>query len=661
VSFAESALEHPRPPRIRRDVILPRRQRYHPSPHDWRDEILYFLLVDRFSDGQEKTRPLLDRTKLSSARPNLGNGEAWRWDRWAESGAARWQGGTLRGIESKLGYLRRLGVTAIWLSPVFKQRAHLDTYHGYGVQDFLEVDPRLGTRADLVDLVRSAHEEGLRVILDVIFNHSGPNWVYPVGTPGGELTPVYTTARYPFGSWLDIDGAPVASVTGDEEGVWPAELQDAERYTRAGSGDLGSGAIDDPEAEHKRTDFFTLRDFRLTEPDALTDLAACYKYWIALTDCDGFRIDTLKHVSFEEARNFCGTVKEFAANLGKRDFILVGEVAGGDYAQVRYLDVLARNLNAALDIGEMRIDLNRVAKGLGPADSYFGGFDPGAAVMGSHRNLGDRHVSITDDHDHVFGDKIRFSSEATSGRQVVAAVALQLLTLGIPCLYYGTEQALAGPEPSERHWLPEWKTSDRYLREAMFGPAHPRLSGRGGLAAQGSTLDPNLPGFGPFGTAGHHCFDEGHPAFRRIAVLAHVRSAFPVLRGGRQYLRPISVLGEPFGPPPAGEIVAWSRILDDEEALCVLNSHGIRARGADVVVDASLNPPGSSMVVVVSTAGADGLPSEDPHPVGSVIPVRRMPDGTAYVEIRDVPAAEVLVLTNRPESSEGEVRVPGEP
>jgi hypothetical protein len=77
----------------------------------------------------------------------------------------------------------------------------------------------------------------------------------------------------------------------------------------------------------------------------------------------------LKHVSLEEARNFCGSIKEFAANQGKHNFFLVGEIAGGDYGQDRYLDVLDRNLNAALDIGEMRPTLTGVAKGLQhPAD-----------------------------------------------------------------------------------------------------------------------------------------------------------------------------------------------------------------------------------------------------------------------------------------------------
>src|ERR1044071_7613258 len=141
MSFADRALGRERPASIRRNVALPRRQRYFASPVDWRDEVLYFLLVDRFSDAREGSRPLLDRADLASAR-RMPGGNAWRWDRWAESGASRWQGGTLRGAASKLPYLESLGVTTLWLSPVFKQRGHADSYHGYGVQDFLDVDPR---------------------------------------------------------------------------------------------------------------------------------------------------------------------------------------------------------------------------------------------------------------------------------------------------------------------------------------------------------------------------------------------------------------------------------------------------------------------------------------------------------------------------------------
>jgi len=519
------------------------------------------------------------------------------------------------------------------------------------VQDFLDVDPRFGRRQDLVRLVADAHELGLRVILDVIFNHSGSNWIYPPGTPGGEYRPSYTAGRHPFGQWLGAEGEPVSAVEGREEGVWPSELLSSEAYTRAGCGSLGAGDIDDPEAEHKRTDFETLRDFRVSDSRVLGDLALCYKYWIALTDCDGFRIDTVKHVPLEEARNFCGTIKEFASNLGKKDFFIVGEIAGGDYSQDRYLDVLGRNLNAALDIGEMRLSLTALAKGFIRPDDHFRGFDPGNAVMGSHRNLGGRHVAILDDHDHVFGEKVRFSAEASSPHQVAAGVALQLFTLGIPCIYYGTEQAFSGPEPAERKWLPGWKGSDRYLREAMFGPRNPRKSGSAGLSKRRSALDQTLPGFGPFGTAGHHCFDEQNPAYLRIAALAQARAAFPALRYGRQYLRPIAFLGWGFGVYGPGEIAAWSRILDDEELLCVLNTHGTEIRGADVLVDAQLSPPGTPMAVVLNTAGVSGS-----HPLGSTVTVRGTADGKAYVEIRDLPPSEVLLLANHPQPEEGGIR-----
>jgi glycosidase len=267
--------------------------------------------------------------------------------------------------------------------------------------------------------------------------------------------------------------------------------------------------------------------------------------------------------------------------------------------------------------------------------------------MGSHRSLGRRHVSILDDHDHVFGDKLRFSTDAASDHQVAAGVILQLFTLGIPCIYYGAEQGLAGPEASERMWLPDWGRSDRYLREAMFGPAHPRKHGRDGLAPFPDGLDTSLPGFGPFGTAGRHCFDGANPVYLRIAAACEARKRFPVLRCGRQYLRPIAESGaENFRDAGAGDLAAWSRILDDEEALCVVNANGREERGARVLVDDGLNPPGSAMTVVLNTAQAARISS--PHQVGETLPVNRTADGTAYVEIHRIPASEALVLMNHP-------------
>jgi glycosidase len=230
-------------------------------------------------------------------------------------------------------------------------------------------------------------------------------------------------------------------------------------------------------------------------------------------------------------------------------------------------------------------------------------------------------------------------------------VALQLFSLGIPCIYYGSEQALAGPEKAARdQFLPDFTHdtgTDVFLREAMFGPANPRKAGRAGVGAAAATRDKTLPGFGPFGTAGLHCFNAEAPAYRRLAALTAVRRQFPVLRQGRQYQRPLSNFGAPFAMALPGELITWSRILDDEEALCVVNGHGTARRGGDVVIDARLNHTGASFAVVVNSeeAGAGATPS---HRTGDRLPVRRRLDGTAFVEIRDVGPSEVVVLVNRP-------------
>ncbi|HEX5811301.1 MAG TPA: dienelactone hydrolase family protein, partial [Pseudonocardia sp.] len=155
-----------------------------PSPSAWADEVLYFLLVDRFSDGREDGVRDLTGTVVAGATPPLRPGDgggavqtdadaqAWR------AAGVDWVGGTLDGVRSKLGYLARLGVTALWVSPVLTQAAPApgavaNNYHGYATQDFLSVDPRFGDADALRALVDDAHAAGMRVILDVVLNHAG--------------------------------------------------------------------------------------------------------------------------------------------------------------------------------------------------------------------------------------------------------------------------------------------------------------------------------------------------------------------------------------------------------------------------------------------------------------------------------------------------------
>lgn len=157
-----------------------------PSPLDWRDQFIYFLLVDRFSNGKKNIPAYNSNTALEN-RDDL-DGE-------------KWQGGTLKGIMDKLDYIKNLGCTAIWLSPIFKNRKEMNTYHGYAIQNFLDVDPRFGTIKDLQKLVQEAHKKDMYVILDIVVNHTGDNWMYPEGYPYYYSNGI----KFPFGSWRVIE------------------------------------------------------------------------------------------------------------------------------------------------------------------------------------------------------------------------------------------------------------------------------------------------------------------------------------------------------------------------------------------------------------------------------------------------------------------------
>ncbi|MEU4544724.1 alpha-amylase family glycosyl hydrolase [Nonomuraea dietziae] len=645
MATVEEIVGQPAPRRVQ-GAPWPERQGYHPSPSDWRDEVIYFLLPDRFSDGREGDRPLLDRSDLWTARP-----QGWRWDRWARSGRERYQGGTLSGVASRLEYLDDLGVTALWIGPVWKQRpvagveggpAEPDDYHGYAVQDFMEVDPRLGTRADLVALVRQAHRRGIRVILDVLLNHSGENWDYDLDGQDVVRPPYRAGPPYDFGAWRDGKGGrlPRGIVpTGPDHGVWPEELQSPEAYTRAGGdgGSFGPGGDEDPDAPYRRADWFS-RD--LDMGTRLQTMIEIYSYWIALADLDGLRVDTLKHVPLEHARAFCGAIREYAERLGKKNFLIVGEVGGGDTIQEKYLKLVGQDLSAVLETGETRATLRAVAEGQAAPEELFNRFTLPLDI--SHRALGSRYVSMLDDHDDLaITPQLRFGMAESAPERTVVGAGLLLFLLGIPCLYYGMEQGLTGPEPEERRWLPGWGVRDLagdiYLREAMFGPEHPRELG-------GHAPDPSTPGFGPFGTSGHHVFDQGNEVYQRVRMLLRARAAHPVLSAGRQYLRALGRADGSFTAPAAGEVVGWSRILAGDEALCVINPSATESRTARLHVDAGLNATATAFTVVANTAEVGGATK---HPVGSTVPVLPSPDGARYVEIQDLPPLSVLVAVNR--------------
>lgn len=616
-------IEPAAPQRLAQASLVPR-GRVFPSPADWRDQVLYFLLPDRFSDGNEHTRPLFDPAQPAQHR--APDKRAWM------AAGRNWQLGTLKGIAGQLDYLRNLGVTALWIGPVWRQRIDLDTYHGYGIQNFLDVDPHFGTRQDLRDLVDAAHDRGMYVVLDIIYNHTGDNWFYDDGGQRRSDMPYRFSPPYPVHGWRSAAGGSVPQIAGPDDGVWPEEFQARDWYTRAGR--IGRWDPEPwenplhPDNEFRRGDFYSLKNIELDNAP-LGALIDAYRYWIALADCDGFRIDTVKHVSFDQSRHFCGGIREYAEAIGKENFLLLGEVTGGAGMARDYLSIFGRNLDAALDIGDPAERLSQMVKGFLPPVSFFSQFG-GHDALGSHRETGRYHVSILDDHDMVGRAKRRFSAGNNSpvrDLQVAHATGVQLTTLGIPCLYYGTEQAFDGSgahhdaaiEPLDRDGKPPFE--DRYLRETMFGGT-----------------------FGAFETEGCHFFNPRHPAYLRIAAITRVRNRPDAiglaLRRGRLYLRPTSFLGRPFEVPGANELAAWSRLLYQQEVLICLNTSGGGARGAEVTVDANLHAHGSTMTVLYRSDWSD---AQLETPPGNQAVVVQHNNGRATVRI-DLPAGGMAIL-----------------
>lgn len=610
------------------DANLKPRGRVHRSPVQWRDQVLYFLLPDRFSDAKEDKRPIFDRT----------NPQQFEADKaaWMKSGK-NFQGGTIKGIKSKLGYIKHLGATALWIGPIWRQRPDLQTYHGYAIQNFLDVDPRFGTRQDLRDLVDSAHDRGMYVLLDVIYNHSGNNWFY-LNSNGdlNETMPYRYTPPHSFGGWRSKNGEKTDNIQDKKDGVWPAEFQDTNWYTRAGKIEHWDPASwEDPmndNCEFRRGDFFNLKDLDHSKEETLAALVHVYQYWIALSDCDGFRIDTVKHTTFEGSRNFCGAIREYAESIGKDNFLLLGEVTGGQQMINNYLEIFGRNIDAALDIGQPADRLADMVKGFGRPEDFFNQFG-GQDAFGSHRVIGRYHVSILDDHDKVGcrNGKCRFSAGNAiedKYQQVAHAVGVQLTTLGIPCIYYGTEQAFDGStaehdasiEALDAGGVPD---GDRYIRECMFG-GH----------------------FGAFQTKGCHFFDESNPAYVRIAAISRIRNQKNqvglALRRGRQYLHKITVdLGKPFALPLPGEIVSWSRIFFSQDVVVAINTNGAKEQSAYVSLDPRFHPEGSSLQFLYRSDWTDAE-LEDSEAKGNA-PVEYT-QGLATVHV-DLPPAGMAILT----------------
>ena len=303
---------------------------------------------------------------------------------------------------------------------------------------------------------------------------------------------------------------------------------------------------------------------------ALVALTRAYCWWIGFADLDGFRVDTVKHMDHGATRYFTSVGHEFAQSVGKDRFFLVGEITGSRGHAVQTMQLTG--LDAALGLADVQHFLEGVATGREDPAGYFSLFRNSELIgKDSHTWLRNTVVTSYADHDQVRKgqNKARFCAEPDGAALTLAVLALNATTLGIPCIYYGSEQCLDGRGVGEG--------GDRYIREAVFGGE-----------------------FDAFRSRGRRVFDEDGPLYRELAAVLALRGRELALRRGRQYLREISGDGQQFGLPTGfggrvRSVVGWSRILADRELLCAINTDPAASHAAWVTVDAGLHRPGDRL------------------------------------------------------------------
>lgn len=508
---------------------------------EWHEDFIYFLMVDRFHDER-------DRVPISTPQRLAGRGTSEQLRRFC--------GGKLQGITRHLDYIEELGCTAIWLSPVFENDdspdPHSGSYHGYAIRNYLNIDPRFGTKEDLIELVAEAHRRNMRVFLDAVANHCGNVWFYP-----GDVPYYYADdhRQYEIGGWRHPD-YPV-----------PVELRNPAYFHRRGQ--IRAWGWDNlPETQWG--DFFDLKGFNNEEDPAGLELQdiiiKAHQYWIREADIDGYRMDAVKHMGETAIARFCQSMREYASSLGKRNFFLFGELVAGDDAINRYTGpatsgyigekTIYYGLSSVLDF-PLYWTLPGIIKGFAAPSALFGRYDALRERAIRRGEEGRYLVTFIDNHDQIGQFYKRRNAVGAYDEQVIAAVGYLICALGTPCIYYGTEQGFAGEGPS-----------DEYVREAMF-----------------DLDDENW-----------NCLNRDSKIYQGIAGIARLFREIPALRFGRMYFREISGNGRDFGLPQGQPCtLAFARVLAQTEILVAYNTSTTETKNDYVIVDHSLYQPGDRL------------------------------------------------------------------
>ncbi|GGY45441.1 alpha-amylase family glycosyl hydrolase [Parvularcula lutaonensis] len=526
------------------------------------DDVIYFMLPDRFENGD----PSNDTGGMDGGRLEHGFDPTHK---------GFYHGGDLKGLTARLDYLEGMGVNAIWLGPIYKNKpvqggegVESAGYHGYWITDFLDVDPHLGTREDLEAFVDAAHARGMKVILDIITNHTADviqmrechDPEYDGDDPVEGFCPYRNLADYPMTTRGPATGETI------NEGFMGLDIQTEENFARLERADWAytpfvpeaeanvknPAWLNDPIHYHNRGnftdpgetflfgDFFGLDDLMTEDPVVINGMIEIFGSWIEDFGIDGFRIDTARHIQPSFWRAFVPAMLEKAEGIGKENFYIFGEVFDPDPA------ALARHtwddrFPATLDFAFQDAVRDVVAEGEGTrrlarlfeADTLYRGGRAAARRLPTF--LGNHDMGR-------FSQFIREANPDASEEEMLArlkvAHVLLMTARGVPTLYSGSEQGFVSDE------------GDQGAREDMFESQVAIYNDNDLLGTDATTAEDN--------------FDTGHPLYLFIRDLVDIRKNNEALRHGRQVTRFEEVNGGLF---------AFSRLgKDGSEILTVINA-----------------------------------------------------------------------------------------
>ena len=351
-------------------------------------DVLYLVMPDRFANGKPE----------NDVVPGMRESKVDRADMYAR------HGGDLKGIKDHLDYFTDLGVTAIWLNPIQKNDMGGGSYHGYAITDYYEVDPRFGDNEEFRQLVRAAHEKGLKIVMDMIFNHCGSEHFFFKDTPSHNwfnFQDHFVQTGYQTMPQMDVHRSDYDKVK-NVDGWFTRSMPDLNQRNRHVASYLIQNSI----------------------------------WWIEYAGINGIRQDTHPYADFDMMARWCRAV-----NAEYPDFNIVGETWVGSNVGVSFWQkdskvAYPRNscLPSVMDFPLMNIMSSAFGWNNGLASIY--DYLSQDIVYADPMNL----LVFLDNHDTSRFYKVPPTGDLNRFKQ---ALAFLLTVRGIPQIYYGTEILMA--------------------------------------------------------------------------------------------------------------------------------------------------------------------------------------------------------------------------